>query len=343
MTVRPPRPRNLHRAAAAAIGIAAITLAALIGLYLDSRPPVPAEPISVAYSPFESTALFWIADEQHYFEERGFDLTLRGYDSGAASLDGVIDGEADIVVGVSEFPLVEKAFQGAPVRTMGTIDKGNFVYIVARRDRGIGNASDLEGKRIGTTVGTASEFHLGRFLELNGMTMQEITLVDVGTPEGWVNAVADGEIDAVSTAQPYANAARERLGENAVVWPAQSGQPVFSLVVATDAWIAEHPGQAERFLESLARAEDYAAEHPAESRAIVQRRLNLDPAYMDTVWQQNRFALSLDQSLVTAMEDEARWMIANNRTTATAVPHFRNHLYTAGLERVDPGSVNIVG
>jgi NitT/TauT family transport system substrate-binding protein len=64
---------------------------------------------------------------------------------------------------------------------------------------------------------------------------------------------------------------------------------------------------------------------------------------MDTVWQQNQYSLTLDQSLVSAMEDEARWMIANNMTNATAVPDFRKNIYTDGLAKVKPGSVNIIG
>ncbi len=41
------------------------------------------------------------------------------------------------------------------------------------------------------------------------------------------------------------------------------------------------------------------------------------------------------------MEDEARWMIANNLTNATAVPDFRRYLYTDGLNAVKTGAVNI--
>jgi NitT/TauT family transport system substrate-binding protein len=173
--------------------------------------------------------------------------------------------------------------------------------------------------------------------------MQDITLVDVRTPDGWVNAVADGDIDAISTAQPYANAAKDRLGKDAIVWPAQSSQPLFALVIATDGWITGHPGSATRFLTSLAEAEEYAGLHPAEARSIVQHRLDLDTGYMDTVWEQNHFSLTLDQSLVLAMEDEARWMIANNLTNAAAVPDFRRYLYPEALEAVKPGSVNIIG
>jgi NitT/TauT family transport system substrate-binding protein len=304
--------------------------------------PETGNTIIVAYSPFESTALLWIAEDQHYFEKNGLNVIFRKYDSGAASLDGIVNGEADITVGVTEFPLVRKAFDEAPVRAIGNIDRGDFIYIVGRRDRGIENIADLKGKRVGTTIGTVAEFHLGRFLALHDMSMRDITLVDVKTPEEWVNAVADDDIDAISTAQPYANAARDRLGNNAAVWPAQSSQPLFALIVTTDEWISEHHGPAGRFLRSLSEAEEFAVMHPAEARAIAQRNLNLSPTYMDTVWQQNQFSLSLDQSLILAMEDEARWMIANHLTNETKVPDFREYIDTTALEEVKPGSVNII-
>jgi len=74
----------------------------------------------------------------------------------------------------------------------------------------------------------------------------------------------------------------------------------------------------------------------------VRTRLNLSTASVNSRWSQNQFGLSLDQSLVLAMEDEARWMIANNLTNATAVPDFGRYVYTDGLEAVKPGSVNII-
>ena len=192
-------------------------------------------------------------------------------------------------------------------------------------------------------MGTISEFHLVRYLALYNITLQEITLVDLTTPERWVNATADGDVDAIAMAQPYADAARARLGTNAVSWPVQSDRPLFALVAATDRWIEQHPDTARRFLVSLAEAEAYAGAHPAESGAILQKRLNLDPGYMETVWQQNRFALSLDQSLVAAMGDEGRWMIANNLTNATAIPDFTKYISATALEDVNPAAVKIIG
>jgi NitT/TauT family transport system substrate-binding protein len=63
---------------------------------------------------------------------------------------------------------------------------------------------------------------------------------------------------------------------------------------------------------------------------------------METVWSQNQFSLSLDQSLVAAMEDEARWMIANGLTSETEVPNFLDYIYMDGLQAVKPEAVNII-
>lgn len=300
------------------------------------------ESLTVAYSPFEATALFWIAQDQNFFGQNGLNITPRRYDTGAGSLDGLLNGEADLVVGTSEFPLVGRALQKERIRIIVTIAKSEFIYLIGRTDRGIEKVSDLKGKRVGTTFGTIAHFFLGRFLELKGMNIDDITLVEVKTPEEWVNAVVNGDIDAVVTAQPYANAAKDRLGANAIVWSAQSSQPLQTQVISTSEWITDHPDLVIRFLKSLALAEEYAILSPAEAKAIVQQQLSLDAAYMDTVWSQNQFSLSLDQSLIVAMEDEARWLIENNLTAEKQVPNFLDYIYMDGLEAVKPDAVNII-
>ena len=298
--------------------------------------------VVVAWSPFESTALLWIAEDRQFFGRNGLDVTLRKYDTGAGTLDGMLKGEADIATGVAEFPVVSRAFRKEKMRIMGNADKAEFIYLIGRRDRGIEEVSDLKGKRVGTTFGTVAHFHLGRFFNLHGVNTNDVTLVDVKTPEEWVNAVANGDIDAIATAQPYASSAEDRLGANAVVWPAQSGQLLYGLIISSDGWVTNHPELAGRFLKSLAQAEEYLISNPTEAKAIVQKRLNLDAAYVEAFWPQNQFALSLDQSLIVAMEDEARWMISNNLTTENQVPNFLDYIYEDALKGIKPGAVNII-
>jgi NitT/TauT family transport system substrate-binding protein len=60
------------------------------------------------------------------------------------------------------------------------------------------------------------------------------------------------------------------------------------------------------------------------------------------VWPQYTRSLSLDQPLITAMEDETRWMISNNLTTEKQVPDFLNYIYEDGLKAVKPEAVKII-
>jgi NitT/TauT family transport system substrate-binding protein len=74
----------------------------------------------------------------------------------------------------------------------------------------------------------------------------------------------------------------------------------------------------------------------------VQKALNLDAAYIEAVWSQNQFSLSLEQSLITAMEDQARWMISNNLTTEKKVPDSMDYIYINGLKAIKPEAVSII-
>jgi sulfonate transport system substrate-binding protein len=319
------------------------TLPAVFGASCQRGYSGPVESITVAYSPFESTGLLWIANDHSFFTRNGLDITLRKYDTGAGALDGILKGEADIVVGTSEYPVAGKALKNEKIRIIATIDKANYIYLVGRKDRGIQKVSDLKGKRVGTTFGTLAHFYLGSLLDLNNMSMKDITLIDLKTPEEWVNAVADGDIDAVVTAQPYANHAADRLGANAYIISAQADHFLYGLAISSEDWITKHGEAAIRFLKSLVQAEGYLQSNPAAAKDIIKEELNLDTSYMETVWAQNTFSLSLDQPLILAMEDETRWIIGNNLTTEKTVPNFLDYIYSGALKAVKPDAVNIAG
>ena len=123
-------------------GLAVIAVIALAGFgvwyFLDSQKDAaePEESITVAYSPFESCALFLIAVDQHFFEENGLNLTLYKSNSGAAALDDMLNGKADLAASVDKFPLVRKVFQGTPAYAAASTDRADYIYIVVREDRG---------------------------------------------------------------------------------------------------------------------------------------------------------------------------------------------------------------
>ena len=284
--------------------------------------------------------MVYVAEDQKFFARNGLQVTLKGYDSGATAAAGMLNAQAEIAL-AAEFPIVRQVFNKKDIISFGTITHYENTYIIWRTDSGIKTIRDLKGKRIGVTLQTISEFYLGRTLELNGMNNKQVTLVDTTAPE-LEKTLLNGEVDAVATWEPWVTQINQSIGKEVSARALQSGQYAYWNLVTTTDWTKKHSNRMRRLLKSLVQAEDYIASHQDEAKAIVRRRMNFDPAYTEMIWPRYQFALFLDQSLITAMEDEARWMINNKLTKEKNVPNFLNYIYEDGLKAVKPEAVNII-
>ena len=325
-----------------------IILAAILmlaaGLWFLFVPPPPSSrplsPVTIGTTPFEVSGLIFIAEDQRFFEENGILPTIRIYDAGINAVDALNAGDVDVAT-AADFVFSRQVLGRKPVQGIATIGKTEFHYIIARKDRGIGSVPDLKGKKIGVARGTSGDFFLGRFLELQGMSIRDVTLVDL-PPAQVTDPLLNGTVDAVSTWDPYAYATEQRLGDNAQVWPDQKGRLMYWIAISREDYVTRNGTQVRNVLAALNQAEKFAVDHPGEAKAIIQKRLHTDDAYTGRVLPKTQLTLTLDQSLILAMEDEARWMIANNITNATTVPDFGEYIYPEGLDSVKPGSMNII-
>ncbi len=300
----------------------------------------PAETLVLGYTRSEAAGLVYIAEDRGFFAANGVSVVSKYYDTGVGSLDALLRNEIDIA-GTAETPFIGKVFGKEAISVYATLDKGQYMFLVGRKDRGIRTVADLKGKRIGLPRGTLVEFYLGRFLNLNGLKMQDMTLVDAA-PQGCVEAMEGGDLDGAAVWNPYANQIALQLGEKAAVLRLQSNQPAYALAVARNDWIASHRGVLGRSLRAIVQAEQYLLENPANARAIVQKKMNYDDGVMDRVWSDNQYSLVLHQSLVAAMEDQARWMISNNLTSEKEVPDFLHYVHVETLKETKPEAVNIL-
>lgn len=335
--------QSTKRFALVSIVIVAIALAGFGAWYFTSSPKMYSgtpEPITIGLTPYEYSGLIYIAQDQDFFAVNGLNVTILDYNTTLQAIDGLLNDEADMAL-TSEYAIVGKAFKKENISIIGSIDEYQSVYLVGRKDKGIENVTDLKGKKIGLTLGTIGEFYLGRFLTLHGVSMQDVTLVDM-PPSEYVQALTNGSVDALIVVNTFIDQIQERLANNTVLWSAQSSQNGYYVIACRNDWAVSHRDQINRLLKSLSQSEDYVISHPAEAKAIVQKRLNYDNSYIASIWPEHKFSLSLDQSLILAMEDEARWMINNNLTTEENVPDFLDYIYADGLEAIKPESVNII-
>ena len=59
-------------------------------------------------------------------------------------------------------------------------------------------------------------------------------------------------------------------------------------------------------------------------------------------WDDFEFRISLEQSWMINIENEARWAIDNNLVEGEEVPNYRDYVYLNALDEVKPEAVGII-
>ncbi len=317
-----------------------IAIIVVIGISVVGCQKQPVEKVTIAAYLGEFSSLVFIAENQNYFVDNDLDVTITEYQTGLGPIQAVLAGDADFAT-AAEFVLVSNSFNHEDLKALSTIDLANAIELVARKDRGISNPTDLKGKKIAIPQKTQAEFFLGSFLIFNSLSIDDIEVINM-KPSELVEAMSDGTIDAAMIWEPNVYEIKNRLGDNAITFPGQSGQDFYFLIIGDGQKIKDNPSVTERLLNALLKAETFANNNPIETQNIISQRTDLTEEYLKTVWQKNNFILSMPQALIVAMEYEARWAIKNKLTDKTEVPNYLDYIYYDALEEVKPEAVGII-
>lgn len=288
----------------------------------------------------EFSSSFYIAEKRGFFTDNGLNVKLLPFETGADSYNALQKDNVDVSV-QTEFIAIASMFKHEKVHIISTFVKFNLISIIGRRDHGITKESDLAGKRIGLPKNSIAEFFLARFLELHGMSIHDVTLVYMNYSE-CQEAIKKGSVDAVVTFPPYYDSIKNSLGTRDIDWSAQGDQQIYGILVSKDDWLTRNPVLVVRMLKAIDQADLYITQHPDEATSIAQKRLKLDTNSVKGIWQRNSFSLSLEQQLILAMEDEARWMLENKLVNAKEIPDFLDYINIDIMEKVRPDEVTII-
>ena len=302
----------------------------------------PVEKITIGVSDAvpELSALLYIAAKNKYFEDAGLDAVLKKELNGLVAQKEVLDGKIDVAT-TPAFAIVSDGFEHNNFRILASIGRGDIIEIIGRRDKNITKPADLKGKRVGFTPKSTAEFFLGRFLSLNNLTLADITPVPMAFDK-IPAALESGDIDAAASINLFSYPIKQKMGQKVVSWSAQGGQDIFWLLVSSKDFTTSHPKTVKKLLKAVIKAEEYLKKNPTEGKAIIMNRLHLDQAYFNQIWPKNKFGVSLDQELLIAMEDQARWRIENKLTDKAKVPNYLDFIYLDGLKNVKPEAVSII-
>jgi ABC-type nitrate/sulfonate/bicarbonate transport system substrate-binding protein len=300
----------------------------------------PMEKCALGVFPSIFSLFIWVAEDQNYFRKNGLDLTMTEYDSGVSAVKNLLEGKVEIAT-AADSVMVSNIFDAPDLRILAVIDAVDDIRVIGRKDHGVHQLSDLKGKRIGLMRKSPSEFFLYRLLAMDGIPSQDVEIVDL-SPAQQFEGITRGELDAVIVWQPFNHKILKALGANGVSLPGQSKQHFYWLLICKNKLIQTRPEVVRRFLSALLMAENFVIEKETESKRIAGRRLGFDIPYVDSIWKNNQFGVSLPQALILTMEDQARWMMSSGLTKKTEIPDFLDLTHLEALKTLKPEAISII-
>jgi ABC-type nitrate/sulfonate/bicarbonate transport system substrate-binding protein len=305
-----------------------------------SNNPQSAEKINLIASSWPASAPFYVALDKGYFQQEGLDAAFQPATTGQQGLNAILSGTSDFCA-AADTPIASAAISGKPISVIATIAKIDpAVLIIAKKESGISAAADLKSKKIGVTDGTGAEFFLNMYLVVNHISAGDVQIVNIA-PDQIIDALLNGQVDAVSTWSPYYLELQNTLGSDAVVFTDPNLYTSTWNVAVTQEFARNNPQHIQKFLRAIIQANRFIQEHPADARSISAKYIGTDSSIYQSDWPNYRFTAALDQSLILNLEDQARWMLQSGSGSVSTTPNFLDYIDTDGLKAVQPDAVNI--
>jgi ABC-type nitrate/sulfonate/bicarbonate transport system substrate-binding protein/ActR/RegA family two-component response regulator len=307
----------------------------------DASSPVPTMHLVIAEGTQPVAAPVYVAYEKHFWKDLGLDVELVSFTSGRLCLDAVLGGKADAGT-MAETPIMHAGFQGAPMYVVAGIHRSQKnTKVIASRGKGIAKSVDLKGHKVGVSIGTNGEFFMDQFLKRIAMTRKDLQVVNI-RPEDMAPSLIRGDVDACFTWEPHVQNAKKQLGDAAVIFGNDGVYTETYNIVTTQNFAKSKTKELSLLLQGLAKAIDYIHENPDDSIGIVSRRIGMDANLLKAIWPDYTFQLSLEQSLLDLLDEEAKWSTANGIAPPGAeIPNYRFFVLTEPLKAVKPEAVTI--
>ncbi len=328
-----------------AVPWASAALAVGVVAFLALRSPVatmrPVSQVTIAVPTQISSALMHVAFGQGLFKQAGVDVINQPFELGKDALKSLLNGKADLAV-VADTPVMFALIGGADIAMLAGISQvRSDLAVVVQGDVGITQIQDLRGKLVGVTMGTNMPYFLDAMLQARGVPSDKVNLTDLKTDE-LISAFKAGQIDAAVMFQPFRARLEAEMGDRIKVFRGEDVYAARFMLVGKPSYIDSHPQEVRRVLKALIAANQAIIADLVEARRAVGRVVKIDDATMAKLFEPEDYAVSLDQSMLLALDDQTRWAMQKGLVPSGAVPNYLNALKYQPLEAVLPTAVTVV-
>lgn len=267
-----------------------------LSLMLLAAPARAADKVTVLLDWFVNPdhAALIVARDKGYFARHGLDVTLVAPADPNAPPKLVAAGQADYAVSYQP-QLHLLAGEGLPLVRVGALVAQPLNSLVVLEDGPVKTLADLKGRKVGFSVGGFEEALLGTMLESAGLTLKDVTLINVNF--NLSTALMGGQVDAVIGA--FRNfelnqlAIEKRSGK--AFLPEQHGVPGYDELILVVHRERIDAGRTKRLLDALREATAWIkAEPEAAWQVFAKAGKELDNELNRRAWKDTVPLLAAD-------------------------------------------------
>ncbi|MFJ9632020.1 ABC transporter substrate-binding protein [Streptomyces sp. NPDC091280] len=224
-----------------------------------------------------------------YFEQRldalhdghTYKVAWQDYATGAPITAQMTAGKIDIG-SMGDFPLLINAARGKqlgqPTRLVSVTGynlRGGLNTIVTAPSSKLSSLTDLKGKKVSTSVGSAADGTLVRALQRAGIDPDKGIEKLNQQPAVGASALTAGSADALSQFVAWPGLLAYQGRAKALYDGARLNLPTFHGVTARENFAKQHPAVLDAFLKAQAQATDYLTAHPVTAAEKVAKATGL--------------------------------------------------------------------
>ncbi len=246
---------------AALVAVAALTGLAFTAQAQETR-------VTVAISGWTGFAPLTLAKEAGLFKKHGLDVTIKKIPQKDRHL-AIASGDVQCAATTVETWVVWNA-NGVETTQIFQLDKSYGADGMVVKP-GINKISELKGKTVAASApGTAPYFGLAWMLKKNGLSIKDVTVVNL-EPQPAANAIVAGTagIDAAMTYEPYLSAVRAKPEAGKIIATTLDYPMVMDTFGCTPKFLADNPKAAKALADGYFDAVDMIKADPKKSFEIM--------------------------------------------------------------------------
>jgi NitT/TauT family transport system substrate-binding protein len=223
--------------------------------------------INFGYQTTSWGSIGMIAESKGLFKKAGADVKVFQFSSGKDARNAMISGRVDVGV-IGATPFIIGAAKGDMEAIALALYGAKTLAVVVGAKSGIKTLKDLKGKKVGSQLGSATDFVFqNKIMPKAGLTKDDVQVVNVRF-QNHVSALSAGSIDAFAGVEPFPSVAEVNgLGKVLTDYSAYDLQPI--ILAANTKTIKDNRDNLVAFTRGWLAAVKIYQDHRAEATQIV--------------------------------------------------------------------------